>query len=348
MKNTLYVTTVLSLAILLHCNTHSTEPVLDKDKLLSQQWPASTDTMASERKHKATELLNEAKGQINSERVRAEKLLFESLRQYPIAETYYELGNLLFSKAPEDAVKAYSRSAEMSRSFEARSLYNIACIRSLLGQFYLSNEYLRKAARAGYKNWQHALSDPDLQALRQNKWRSFWANINLMRLGQNTFQEQEDFVGFIGVNDAAGTPTYHLFCPDGRYFTDACFLTARIDRGRWWLEENALFMKSIGECEPCQDREATEATRRMSNACSDPRQRELISSRCMKNLNIHWNAETYGDELLPILRCGGDLEVTPFRGSVPEICSPDLADIGPEKRWKLLQKAYDEYQGYGL
>ncbi len=320
---------------------------MDKEKLLSPAWPASVDTGSSEQKNRARELLKEAKAQQQTDSAVAEKLLLESLRSYPTAETYYELGNLFFSKAPEDGVQAYSRAAEMNEDLKANSLYNIACIRSLQGRFNEADEYLEKAAKAGYKNWKHALSDPDLAALRQDKWRSFWRNLNLMRLGQNTFHEPEDFVGFIGVNDAAGTPIYHLFCPDGRYFTDNCFLTDHIDRGKWWIDNNSLKMETLGECEVCRDRLDRGPRENVRPSCAHKRVDELISSRCMENLNRNWSAKTYGDELLPILRCRGDLELTPFKDGVPEICNPKTKDLSPEMRWKLLQEAYKQYPAYG-
>jgi hypothetical protein len=51
---------------------------------------------------------------------------------------------------------------------EADVLYDLACTRSLADDFDASEDYLRRAIEAGYRNWQHMESDPDLRKLRES------------------------------------------------------------------------------------------------------------------------------------------------------------------------------------
>ncbi len=47
-------------------------------------------------------------------------------------------------------------------------LYNLACARSRLGQIALANDALLRAVKAGFRNFAHMETDPDLEALRAN------------------------------------------------------------------------------------------------------------------------------------------------------------------------------------
>lgn len=50
----------------------------------------------------------------------------------------------------------------------ATNLYNIACCRALMGQDALALNSLKAAVAAGYLDWEHMCTDPDLQSLRDS------------------------------------------------------------------------------------------------------------------------------------------------------------------------------------
>ena len=96
-------------------------------------------------------------------------LFTNSIRTYPSARVYFELGNAFMnSKHYEEAIKAYGMAELMDYKPLSKVLYNTACAYSLAkNKMWMAGEYLEYAIESGYKNTGHIMDDPDLKDLER-------------------------------------------------------------------------------------------------------------------------------------------------------------------------------------
>ncbi len=98
---------------------------------------------------------------------KAGDLFLQSLRRYPTARGYYELGNVsIDQKDFPAALRAYRMAEAMGYEPLSKLLYNTACAYARLGQPDSALAYVEYAIEAGYTNADNLLKDADLAALR--------------------------------------------------------------------------------------------------------------------------------------------------------------------------------------
>jgi lipopolysaccharide biosynthesis regulator YciM len=66
-----------------------------------------------------------------------------------------------------EAIEQYEFVVEHDPDYNPTLSYNIACYYSLAGRTTLGMEWLEKAIKHGYNNWELIKTDPDLQNLRE-------------------------------------------------------------------------------------------------------------------------------------------------------------------------------------
>jgi tetratricopeptide (TPR) repeat protein len=66
-----------------------------------------------------------------------------------------------------EAIEQYKFVVDHDPGYNPILSYNIACYYSLAGRTELAMEWLEKAIKHGYNNWELIQSDPDLQNLRE-------------------------------------------------------------------------------------------------------------------------------------------------------------------------------------
>ncbi len=95
------------------------------------------------------------------------EFLKKSVARYPIARTYFDLGNALSGKnLNSEAIQAYQAVAFLEPDQRATAEYNIACAYARDGKKDDALLHLDLALRAGYANWKGMEKDRDLDALR--------------------------------------------------------------------------------------------------------------------------------------------------------------------------------------
>ncbi len=94
-------------------------------------------------------------------------LLLQSLRNYPTARTYFELGNA-YAKAKnyEKAVKSYELAEQLGFAPVANVFYNMACAYSMLEKKEEAKNYLEYAIEAGFVDKNNIINNPDLNNLK--------------------------------------------------------------------------------------------------------------------------------------------------------------------------------------
>ncbi len=98
---------------------------------------------------------------------KAVELLESSLRLYPTARTYFELGNAYASlKNYFDALMCYDLAEQMGFTPVSKLLYNMSCAYSLDQKPDKSLEYLEYAIEAGFVNKKQMMHDSDLTNIR--------------------------------------------------------------------------------------------------------------------------------------------------------------------------------------
>ncbi len=99
---------------------------------------------------------------------RGRDLLREGAALYPrsldslhwLAHGEWQVRREAAARLVEMLVEAHRRDPDL--------LYDVACARSLAGDLEGAEAWLRRAATAGYRNWEHVTVDPDLRALRES------------------------------------------------------------------------------------------------------------------------------------------------------------------------------------
>jgi tetratricopeptide (TPR) repeat protein len=93
-----------------------------------------------------------------------------SIKEYPSARSYYELGNVYMEmKNYQGALDAYSIAEKLGYEPFSKVMFNIACAYSQLKNFPMSADYLQFAVQAGYANIDNIEKDPDLANLREKE-----------------------------------------------------------------------------------------------------------------------------------------------------------------------------------
>ena len=92
-----------------------------------------------------------------------------SIKAYPTARVYFELGNAYMNaKRYDEAIKAYEIAELMDYKPLSKLLYNTACAHALSDdKRYLAGNYLEYAIESGYSNANHITNDPDLKDIQQ-------------------------------------------------------------------------------------------------------------------------------------------------------------------------------------
>lgn len=83
------------------------------------------------------------------------------------AKAHFKLG---FSKSRkgnlEEALSHYSRAMRLNPDFSAAVSYNMACIYARQNDMEKSVEWLKRAVKSGFNNWEHIRGDEDLENIR--------------------------------------------------------------------------------------------------------------------------------------------------------------------------------------
>jgi len=99
---------------------------------------------------------------------RGRKVLGRALVRYPTnLELLHWYAHAIWGESSESAERLL-RVILPYKPQEADVLYDLACTRSLADDLDASETFLRQAIEAGYRNWQHMESDPDLRKLRES------------------------------------------------------------------------------------------------------------------------------------------------------------------------------------
>jgi tetratricopeptide (TPR) repeat protein len=91
----------------------------------------------------------------------------KSLKEYPKAETYYNLGNSLMNRSLDRYAALAYLVALKYRPDERNYNYNLACAYSLGSQIDESLKYLKIALEKGYNNYEYIQNDPDMSNTRK-------------------------------------------------------------------------------------------------------------------------------------------------------------------------------------
>jgi hypothetical protein len=102
------------------------------------------------------------------------ELFQESVRIWPDAKSYYELGNALMDANDyAQSLKAFEIALNLQFIPASNCFYNMACAYSMEMDSMLAFEYLHTALDSGYANKKQLLRDPDLEFVRKsNTFRS--------------------------------------------------------------------------------------------------------------------------------------------------------------------------------
>jgi len=109
-------------------------------------------------------VMMEHKGKVNE----AIEHYSEAVRIKPgDAKAHFKLGFAMAQKDNfEEALIHYIRSMKLSPDFKASVSYNIACIYAKQNRRDESVEWLNKAVKSGFNNWEHIKSDKDLENIK--------------------------------------------------------------------------------------------------------------------------------------------------------------------------------------
>ena len=103
---------------------------------------------------------------------KAQRLAKYAIRLSPKNSYGYNVEGLVYLEAANynKAESSFLKAIEMDGKFQ-EAYYNLACIKSLQSDFQMANFYLELAIQNGFWDFNHAKSDPDLEAFRkQIQW----------------------------------------------------------------------------------------------------------------------------------------------------------------------------------
>ncbi len=123
------------------------------------------------------------------------ELFRKSIRIWPDAKSYYELGNALIdAKDYKQSLDAYSIASALQYAPGYMCSYNKACAFSLLKDTATAVEWLENAVKEGYSDKKELLDDPDLNSIRgTDKYREILLN----RFTGKLSTEQLQFLSFL-------------------------------------------------------------------------------------------------------------------------------------------------------
>ncbi len=96
-------------------------------------------------------------------------LMVRALKLYPDhPEVVHWYAHAIWGESWQDA-EPLIKAVQPHMPNQADVLYDLACARSLAGDLKASEQYLRESIEAGYRQWSHIETDPDLRNLREDR-----------------------------------------------------------------------------------------------------------------------------------------------------------------------------------
>lgn len=99
---------------------------------------------------------------------RAQRLAKHAIRLSPKNSYGYNVEGLVYLETDNysKAEAAFLKAIEIDDKFH-EAYYNLACVKSLQANFQMAHFYLESAIQNGFRDYNHAMSDPDLEAFRK-------------------------------------------------------------------------------------------------------------------------------------------------------------------------------------
>jgi tetratricopeptide (TPR) repeat protein len=191
---------------------------------LSLSWARETigmvNGLSSEEKNKrtvgATTINDEGMALYKkAEYVEAAKAYEKALDQYPTPAVYFNYANALYLIPRHgDSIRAFEISIGLGYEKPHYAYYNIACLYSLTNDSASSFDYLERAVEAGFKDFSHIGSDPDLAHLRsQSDWEERFARLQ----GLDDSEKYRAMIAGKTLSVGGGSVgVQYEFCKDGK------------------------------------------------------------------------------------------------------------------------------------